>query len=994
MSTAASSSIGPDAIRIRGARVHNLRNVDIDLPRNRLVVITGVSGSGKSSLAFDTLLAEGQRQYIDSLSVYARQFFTGRDRPDVDRIEGLQPAVAIDQSQGTHSPRSTVGTVTEVHDYLRLLYARAGELTCPDCNEPIAQQAPEEIERAITTLPAESRVMLLAPLVRGRKGKHAEVLDEARKAGFVRVRVDGVTYPIEDVPELTAQKLHDIEAVVDRIVVREGIESRLAESVRLAIKHGQGVVRVVYQTPEDRQHAQGAESTVPAASPEGWRERLFNTRYACPGCGAGMAEVEPRTFSFNSPYGACLACEGLGEVESFDAELVLPDAARSLAGGAIAPWRTLSAIGKQKRLKQLMPLLEKIGIDPEQPLAEAPANAVAKLLRGTGGKLSCVFELLEQELSATKREATRDRLVAFRGPTPCSACGGTRLGPVGRATRFAGKPIHEFNAMSIEDAIAWLASAEPDAMPQSDRGSEDQDQERRAIASPLVREILRRLDFLSRSGVGYLTLDRGASTLSGGELQRVRLATGVGSGLVGVMYLLDEPSIGLHPRDNHRLIQSLRELQQQGNTVIVVEHDEELIRAADWIVDVGPGAGTRGGQIVSQGSLSAVSADAASVTGRYLSGTERIPTPASRRIAISAKSAQGKAIAEAPAPVLSLSGATRNNLQGDPLCVPLGKFVCVTGVSGSGKTSLVMGTLARALARELNGATAKPGPYESLTGLEAIERFVMVDQSPIGRSPRSNAATYTGVFEEIRKLFARNKLSRQRGYKASRFSFNVKGGRCEECQGQGQQRIEMNFLPDLYVVCSACRGARFNRPTLTIKHRGHSIAEVLGMPIDDACELFADVPMIHGTLEALSAVGLGYLSLGQPANTLSGGEAQRIKLAGELAANGREGALRQGHSLYLLDEPTTGLHVADIHRLLGVLDRLVEAGNTVVVIEHQLDVMRVADWIIDLGPDGGDPAPGRVGGGRIVAAGTPEQIAEAGVGHTAKWLAEALQRVG
>ncbi|MEO1497165.1 MAG: excinuclease ABC subunit UvrA [Planctomycetota bacterium] len=964
------------AICVRGARVHNLQDVDVEIPRNKLVVITGVSGSGKSSLAFDTLLAEGQRQYIDSLSVYARQFFTGRDRPDVDRIEGLQPAVAIDQSQGTHSPRSTVGTVTEVYDYLRLLYARAGDLVCPDCNEPISQQAPEEIERAIVSLPADSRAMLLAPLVRGRKGKHADVLEHARKAGFVRVRVDGLTYPIEDVPELKAQKLHDIDAVIDRIVVREGIEPRLAESVRLALQHGEGVVCVVYQTPDDKTAGAAAESGLAGgyAADSGWRERTFNTRYACPRCGAGLPEVEPRTFSFNSPYGACPDCDGLGETEGFEPELVAPDPTRSLSGGVVAPWRTLSASGKAKRLEQVAPLLAKTGVDAETPLDAFPARAREKLV-------GSVVELLQQEYDSTKREATRDRLAAFRGPRFCEACAGTRLGPHGRSCRFNGKTLPEIGAMSLDDATAWFVVAAETA---------PSDPEREAIVTPLVREIGRRLAFLCRSGVGYLTLDRAANTLSGGELQRVRLATGVGSGLVGVMYLLDEPSIGLHPRDSHRLIEALRELREQGNTVIVVEHDEELMRSADWLIDVGPGAGARGGKIVAEGELAAVMAEPDSLTGQYLSGEARIATPARRRVQPPTNGEAQAAVAACPAPRLTLQGATLHNLAGDELRLPLKKFVAVTGVSGSGKTSLVIGTLARALARQLNGAGAKPGPYAALTGVEKLDRFVMVDQSPIGRSPRSNAATYTGVFDEVRKLFARTKLARQRGYKASRFSFNVKGGRCEACQGQGQQRIEMNFLPDLYVECSECGGARFNRATLSVKHKQASIADVLRMPIDEAADLFADVPAIHSTLEALVAVGLGYLSLGQPANTLSGGEAQRIKLASELATSGKDGVAKQGHALYLLDEPTTGLHADDVRRLVGVLDRLVEAGNSVVVIEHHTDVMRVADWVIDLGPDGGVAAEGRDGGGRIVAAGTPEHVAASGVGHTSKWLAAAL----
>jgi excinuclease ABC subunit A len=967
------------AIRIRGARVHNLKNLDVDLPRNRLVVITGVSGSGKTSLAFDTLLAEAQRQYIDSLSVYARQFFDQRQRPDVDRIEGLQPAVAIDQSQGSHSPRSTVGTVTEVHDYLRLLYARAGDMACAECGDPITQQSATEIEGAVASLPAESRAMLLAPLVRGRKGKHADVIEQARKAGFARVRIDGLTYPIDDAPELAPQKTHDIEAVVDRVVVRDGIGPRLAESVRLAVKHGDGVVIVVHQTPDSRAAAAAADpsAAAPYNAEHGWSERLFNTRYACPRCKTSVAEVEPRTFSFNSPYGACPACDGMGQREGFDPDLVIPDRSLALAAGAIAPWRTLSPTGKAKRLAACEPLLAGAKLDAKAPLAAWPAAAIEKLLHGDGKGFAGVVAMLEEELASTAREATRDRLASFRGLTPCPACLGARLRPEARGCRFAGRAIHQANALSVADALAWFESVANDPA--------TMDEDRRAIAGPLLAEVIRRLRFLVKSGVGYLSLDRGAATLSGGELQRVRLATGIGSGLVGVMYLLDEPSIGLHPRDNDRLIDAMRDLVRQGNTVIVVEHDEAVWRAADWLVDVGPGAGPRGGTIVAAGTPDEVAAGE-SLTGRYLSGGLRIETPAARRGAPASPNGRpaSAAVMSPAGKSITLRGATLHNLKGNDFVLPLGRLTCVTGVSGSGKSSLVVGTLARALARKLNGASAKPGPYAALEGVEALDRFVEADQSPIGRSPRSNAATYTGVFDEVRRLYARTKLARQRGYQSGRFSFNVPGGRCEECQGQGQRKIEMNFLPDLYVTCNACRGARFNRQTLAVKHHGKSIAEALDLPIDEALALFADIPAIHGPLEALSAVGLGYLALGQPSNTLSGGEAQRIKLAAELSANQKNGAARQGHTLYLLDEPTTGLHVDDVRRLLSVLERLVDAGNTVLVIEHHLDVMRRADWVIDLGPDGGD------GGGHIVAAGTPEHVAEHGRGPTSQWLRTAL----
>lgn len=929
------------AIRIRGARMHNLQNVDLDLPRNKLIVLTGVSGSGKSSLAFDTLLAEGQRQYIDSLSVYSRQFFNQRERPDVDLIEGLQPSIAIDQSQGSHSPRSTVGTITEVYDYLRLLYARASEVACAECGAEISQQSPAEIQEAIEQLPEQSRVMLLAPLVRGRKGKHAEVMEQARKAGFVRVRIDGETYPIEDAPELKQQKVHDIEAVVDRVVIREGIDSRLAESVRLALKHGEGVVLVVYQTPADKEQQK-------------WQERLFNTQYACPNCKSSMAEVEPRTFSFNSPYGACQACSGLGLQHGFDPQMVLPDASLSLAGGAIAPWRGQTKAAEKKHAATLAGFLEGGQLSAEVPLAEWPETARQQLLTGDGKGFFGLLLHLEEEYESAKREATRERLDAFRGSVVCPDCEGSRLQPAARGCRVGERAIHEVTAMAVDEALRFFESLEFD-------------EERAPIGEPLVREICRRLEFLVKSGANYLSLDRPATTLSGGELQRVRLATGIGAGLVGVMYLLDEPSIGLHPRDNDRLITAIRDLQQQGSTVIVVEHDEAIMRAADWVVDIGPGAGNQGGRVVAEGTVDQIAEVEESTTGRYLAGKEQIAIPTKRRSITKSKQ-------------IHMDGATLHNLQNVAVDIPLGTLTCVTGVSGSGKSSLVMETLAPALARKLHGAHAKPGPYEHLTGVAQIERCVQVDQSPIGRSPRSNAATYTGLFDEIRKVYAKTKLARQRGYKTGRFSFNVKGGRCEACQGQGQQKIEMNFLPNLFVECEVCRGARFNRQTLAVRYRDRSIADVLEMPVAEAVDFFENVPPIKRLVDALNDVGLGYLPIGQSSNTVSGGEAQRIKLASELAASA------MGHTLYILDEPTTGLHMDDVRRLLVVLQKLVDAGNTVLVIEHHLDVMKSADWLIDFGPDGG------TGGGQIVAVGTPEEVANAKESVTGQWLKPELEK--
>jgi excinuclease ABC subunit A len=897
-----------DAIQVRGARTHNLKNVDVDIPRNRLVVITGVSGSGKSSLAFDTLLAEGQRQYVQSLSVYARQFFEQMERPDVDRIEGLQPTIAIDQKPAAPNPRSTVATITEIYDYLRLLMARFGEVLCPDCGTPIAQQTLAEIEQTIRGLPADTKVMILAPMVRGRRGAHRDVLETIQKAGFVRVRIDGTTYPLDAVPPLAPQKTHDIEAVVDRIIIREGIDARLGESVRLAARHGDGVVLVLYQTrgeegvagvdrkraPSDIASGGSAAPLPQVPSDDKWHERLLNTRYACPRCGTSIGEIEPRTFSFNSPYGACPACHGLG--------------ARSEERGA------------------------NDGAGKAPPLELAPSSSLL---------------------------------------APCPDCGGSRLRPEARAVRLSGRAIHEITGLSVKGATEFFEQL---------AFHDDQ----RTAAEPIVAEIRRRLAFLDRVGTEYLTLDRAADTLSGGERQRVRLATGVGSGLVGVLYLLDEPSIGLHPRDNDRLIAALRDLQQQGNTVVVVEHDEVLMRTSDHLIDMGPGAGSGGGRIVAEGTPVAVAKAEASLTGAFLSGRETIALPQRRRIEDRGsrideqKSSRSSLLA--PRSCLQLHGARANNLQNIDVDIPLHALVCVTGVSGSGKSSLVVDTLARALARKLHGAQSAAAPHRSLRGTNEIDRLVEVDQSPIGRSPRSNPATYTGVWNDIRRVFAGTKQSRQRGFGAARFSFNTKGGRCEGCQGQGVRRIAMNFLPDLEVTCPVCRGARFNAQTLSVRYRERSIADVLAMSIDQALEFFENHESVRRVLATLVDVGLGYLTLGQPSTTLSGGEAQRIKLATELGRGGT------GHSLYILDEPTTGLHSDDIRRLLAVLNRLVDQGHSMIVIEHNLDVIKTADWVIDLGPEGG------AGGGRVVVAGTPEQVAACAESHTGQFLRDVLAK--
>ncbi len=922
-----------DTIRIRGARVHNLQNIDVDLPRDRLIVITGPSGSGKSSLAFDTLFAEGQRQYIESLSVYARQFLHQMERPDVDLIDGLQPTISIDQRAGSQNPRSTVATVTEIYDYLRLLYARLGEPACPECGATIRQQTPEQIIADLLALPEGTKLIVMAPMVRGRKGQHKEVLAAVRTAGFIRVRIDGEVLEVDQVGELAPRKNHTIDAVVDRIVIRPGVEARLAESTRLALTHGEGAVLVVYLPP--------GENGAPAdpRDQSAWHEKLYSTLYACPQCKTSFEELEPRTFSFNSPYGACPACDGLGNRVQFDPELVIPDESLSLAEGAIAPWKggTPKEIGRQQ--KALASFVKAASIDWNTPLLQMAPRFRERLLHGNGNGNSFigVLNLLEQEYATSLKPARRERLEAFRGVVVCKECGGARLRPEARACKFHGLAIHEVTALAASKARAWFAALE---VPKRDQ----------AIYRPIWQEVDRRLAFMENVGVEYLSLDRPADTLSGGELQRVRLATGIGSGLVGVCYVLDEPSIGLHQRDNQRLIGAVRHLQEQGNTVLVVEHDEAIMRAADWLIDMGPGAGLHGGRIVAQGTPEEIAPNPDSVTGRYLSGQLSIHAPHERRRLAKTRS-------------LAIEGVTTNNLKDVDARIPLGAFVCITGVSGSGKSSLVNETLAPALARRLGGAGPKPGPHRSLRGASQIDKLVLVDQTPIGRSPRSNPATYTGMFDEIRRVFAGTREARQRGFKSGRFSFNVKAGRCEECQGQGVRRIEMNFLPDLTVPCPACRGARFNPQTLEVKYRGLSIADVLDLRVDDALAFFENFPQIVRLLASLQEVGLGYLTLGQSATTLSGGEAQRIKLATELAR------VETGSTMYILDEPTTGLHFDDIQKLLSVLNRLVDLGNSVLVIEHNLDVIKTADWIIDLGPEGGEA------GGYVVATGTPEDVA-------------------
>jgi len=924
------AAAAPAAIRVRGARQHNLKNIDVDIPRNQLVVMTGRSGSGKSSLAIDTVFAEGQRQYLETLSTYARQFIEQLQRPEVDLVDGLQPTLCIDQRQGTVTPRSTVGTVTEVYDSLRLLMARVADLYCPNCGRPVERMSLEDMVQRIAALPDGTRFVLLAPMVRGQRGQHAEVFARIRQAGLVRARVDGQIVDLEQNPVLAPRKAHTIEAVVDRLIVRVPMQSRLRESLECAAQLGQGVVVVSHQASPPGRTAGDADV---------WQDLVLSSRHACLACGVSLPELEPRVFSFNSPFGACATCQGIGQVERFDIGLVVPDAGRSLERGAVAPWRTLKAEALARRLESVQPFLTAQRLARDLPFQDWTPRQRDAFWRGSGDWKGLEI-ILEQELATATHPARQQHLAQYKALVVCPDCQGTRLGPAAEAARLAGHSIHQIVEMPIAEAAEFFASLKLAG-------------EREAIGRQLVCDLRRRLTFLDLVGLGYLTLSRSAQTLSGGEYQRVRLATAIGAGLAGVCYVLDEPTLGLHPRDNARLVAALQQLKLRHNTLLVVEHDEAMMRAADWIIDIGPGAGPLGGHVVATGSVEDIAAHPTSVTGQYLSARQTIVTATPRRVVDPTRS-------------IRVEGARGNNLKNVTVDFPLGALVAVSGVSGSGKSTLVGQTLGPAVARHLGLIAPRPAQLDKVTVPADVAKIVTVDQSPIGRTPRSSAATYLGVFDEIRRVFAKTRQARQRGYGPSRFSFNSRAGWCPACQGHGWVRVEMNFLPDFYNQCDACQGRRFNPQTLQVTFRDRSIADVLELPCEEARALFDAFPKIAGPLDAMLDIGLGYLSLGQPSTTLSGGEAQRIKLAAELARRTAE------RTVYLLDEPTTGLHFADVQQLVDVLHRLVDGGGTVIVIEHQVDVIRNADWVIELGPAGG------AAGGYLLSAGPPTEAAPRG----------------
>ncbi|HSZ04508.1 MAG TPA: excinuclease ABC subunit UvrA [Solirubrobacteraceae bacterium] len=980
-------------IVVSGAREHNLKDISLALPRDALVVITGLSGSGKSSLAFDTIYAEGQRRYVESLSAYARQFLGQMDKPDVDSIEGLSPAISIDQKTTSRNPRSTVGTVTEIYDYLRLLWARVGKPHCPICGRPIVGQSAEQIIDQVMELAEGTRFMVLAPVVRGRKGEYGKLLDELRADGFARVKIDDRVRMLEESIVLDKRYKHDVSVVVDRLVMRHDVRKRLADSIETAVALADGLVEVeivgsgrsasassgsgvVDEAGDGGRGAKGAKGTkgpraaaaqiVPGEIPEPGTLFTFSERFACPEHGPSLVELEPRIFSFNSPHGACERCTGLGSQMEIDPELVVPNPELSINEGAVAPWAN-SASNYYEQMTEAIAELYDVDLDePWEDLSEERQDA---FLYGTGdepvqvtyrnrfgrqrsyaSRFEGIVKNLQRRYRETDSEWTREKIEEYMSLRPCPVCGGARLRAESRAVLVAGTRIEDFCALSARRALEWLEEIE---LSETDRH----------VARLILREISERLRFLENVGIGYLSMDRAAATLSGGEAQRIRLATQIGSSLVGVLYILDEPSIGLHQRDNSKLIGTLERLRDLGNTVIVVEHDEQTMRAADHLVDLGPGAGEHGGRIVAQGTAAEVQRVKESLTGQFLSGARTIELPARRRT---------------PSGYLEIVGASEHNLRDIDVHVPLGVLTCVTGVSGSGKSTLVNDVLYKAVANRLHRARRRPGAHRAIHGLEQLDKIIAVDQSPIGRTPRSNPATYTGLFDVIRDLFAKTQEARARGYKPGRFSFNVKGGRCEVCRGDGQIKIEMHFLPDVYVPCEQCHGKRYNRETLEVRFKGKSIADVLDMPVEEALKFFEHIPKIRRRLETLDAVGLGYVRLGQPATTLSGGEAQRVKLATELSK------IATGRTLYILDEPTTGLHFADVQRLLAVLQRLVDAGNSVVVIEHNLDIIKSADRLIDMGPEGGEE------GGLAIAVGTPEEVAAEPTSHTGAFLAELL----